>query len=62
MNIFDFQKSFESGDLDTEYMDFLMEYGSEYGLRVSNGDSLLNLFESMTLFDEFRKYMLNKKS
>lgn len=59
MNYEEFAKSFESGDLDEEYMEYLMEYGPKNGLVASNGDTLIEMFESMVLYNEFREYKLN---
>lgn len=52
-----FEKVFDSGYLDDEYMEFIQENADPNVRLITNGDALLEAFEELYLFDEFRKHM-----
>ena len=56
---FCFDDDFESGRLDEEYMEYIMENGSNHGMVICNGDMLLDAFERGVLFEEFREYYMS---
>ena len=56
MNSIDFENTFDSGLLDEEYMDYIMEHADPTVFPIHNGDSLLSAFEAMYLYNEFKQY------
>jgi hypothetical protein len=60
MNPIDFENTFDSGLLDEEYMDYIMEHADPTVYPIHNGDSLLSAFEAMYLYNEFKQYKLSQ--
>lgn len=56
----EFENAFDAGYFDGDYMEFIQENADPSVRPIYNGDSLLDAFESMYLFDEFRNHILNR--
>lgn len=56
-----FDNAFDNGMLNDEYMEYIMEHGSKYGLNICNGDMLIDAFERGVLFEEFRDHWNNAR-
>lgn len=54
----DIETSFNNGDLDEEYAEFIMER-SKGDRVICNGDTLLTAMEDGYLADDFIDYMMN---
>lgn len=51
----EFENAFDLGYLDDEYFEFIMNHADADEKVISNGDALLEAYESLYLFDEFRQ-------
>ena len=56
MNTIEFENAFDSGILDSEYMDYILEHADPTEFPIHNGDTLLAAFEAMYLYNEFKQH------
>ena len=60
MKLIDFENAFDQGYLDSDYMDYILEHADPSVFPIHNGDSLLEAFEAMYLYNEFKQYKLQQ--
>ena len=58
MKLIDFENTFDAGLFDQEYMDYILEHANPNDRIIHNGDSLLQAFEEMYLYEEFKQSKL----
>ena len=57
MTAMEFDRAFEAFELDTAYAEFLMKASDR---PICNGDDLLDLQESLYMYEDFRAYMIGE--
>jgi hypothetical protein len=61
MTIDEFENDFGAGLFDEEYMEYIQLNADPLEHPVYNGNSLIELFESEYLLDEFRCYVMTRE-